>query len=276
MRLTLGSDPKLLRSPVTRGLVILNVAVWVLGLAGDALGVGWMSTEGLRLGFGLFPTLVGEEGMFWTPFTHMFLHGGLGHLAMNMFGLLLLGPDLERAFGVRGYLVLYLGSGLAGGWGYYGISHLLLGKIMPCVGASGAIMGLLGATVALYPRRVYVILPIMLPMKATVLAVVLVTSHLFFLLTPYGGNVAYDVHLMGGGCGWAIAAWAAAHHRRVWKDRMPRREVPYAMAELELIAARMRDGDPPRSEAERSRIEFLLQALRFEDFHSDLPSGFPG
>jgi membrane associated rhomboid family serine protease len=266
MQLSFGSDPQLRQSPVTRALVVLNVLFWAVGLLGDIFRFAPLSSGVLRMALGLYPSRVVTEGMYWTPFTYMFLHGNLTHLVMNMLGLYLLGPDLERAFRIRNYLLLYVLSGIAGGWGYVGVSYLLFGQVAPCVGASGAIMGLLGATVALYPARVYVVLPLMIPMRASVLAVIMLTVHLFFMLTPYGGNVAYDVHLMGGLIGYAFALAVASSYRRAWRSQLPARDVPNACVEMEdLLDRAARNASPGLSDSENARLRWLEQALRYED-----------
>jgi hypothetical protein len=90
------------------------------------------------------------RGMIWQPVTYMFLHGGFMHLLFNMFTLFFLGPETERAMGSRHFLAMYLLSGVLGGLGWIWLSphsHAL------CVGASGAIYGVLAAFATLYPRR---------------------------------------------------------------------------------------------------------------------------
>ncbi|BAJ29729.1 MULTISPECIES: rhomboid family intramembrane serine protease [Kitasatospora] len=75
-----------------------------------------------------------------------FVHGGLMHIAANVFSLWVLGPQLERVLGRARYLTLYLVSGIAGN----ALGYLLTGADMWAVGASGAIFGLLGATAVLF------------------------------------------------------------------------------------------------------------------------------
>ncbi|WP_033820435.1 rhomboid family intramembrane serine protease, partial [Kitasatospora sp. MBT63] len=81
--------------------------------------------------------------------TAMFVHAGFAHLATNMVSLLVLGPPLERALGRGRFLGLYLLSGLAGN----ALAFLVSGGALYSVGASGAIFGLLGATVVLVHRN---------------------------------------------------------------------------------------------------------------------------
>ncbi len=88
------------------------------------------------------------EGEWWRMFTGGFLHAGFIHLAFNMFLLWMLGSQLERLLGPTSYLILYFGSLLSGALGV-----MLLDPLALTVGASGAVFGLMGATVVYQLRR---------------------------------------------------------------------------------------------------------------------------
>jgi membrane associated rhomboid family serine protease len=265
MKISLPNDPWLPASPVTRSLILLNILVWLAGGVGSVFRLTALDTESILLTFGLFPQAVMDDGVLWTPFTHMFLHGNGTHLMVNMLGLFLLGPDLERTFGTVSFLLLYLLSGLIGGVGYMLFSFMVLGQLHPVVGASGAIMGILGAIVALFPRRVYVILPLMIPLRASTLAVLMLTAHIFFMFTPYGGRVAYDVHLYGGLTGYGFAWWVSRRHLRRIRAQNPDLDPARSVAELEGLVVRQAREREPLSEEELQRYAFLKEALRFED-----------
>lgn len=91
----------------------------------------------------------------WTFLTYAFLHGGLAHLAGNLVFLWIFGDNVEDRTTRWRFLLGYLGCGAAGG-----LAHVLLvGGDTPLVGASGAIAGLLGAYLVLYPRvRLFVVI----------------------------------------------------------------------------------------------------------------------
>jgi membrane associated rhomboid family serine protease len=88
------------------------------------------------------------QGALLTLFTSMFLHGSFGHLAGNMLFLWIFGDNIEDYLGHTTYLLLYLVSGVTAG-----LAHLLFnaGSVIPTVGASGAIAGVMGAYFVLYP-----------------------------------------------------------------------------------------------------------------------------
>ncbi|MGI8422280.1 MAG: rhomboid family intramembrane serine protease, partial [Gaiellaceae bacterium] len=118
---------------VTRGLVILNVLVYLITVA---QGAG-LNTPGGRLyerGALYGPAVA--NGDWWRLITSAFLHGGLLHIAFNMLALWWLGSSVELALGSRRYLGLYLASGLAGSAGALQITPNAF-----TVGASGAIYG---------------------------------------------------------------------------------------------------------------------------------------
>ncbi|HEY8231598.1 MAG TPA: rhomboid family intramembrane serine protease [Vicinamibacteria bacterium] len=88
---------------------------------------------------------------FWsTLFTSMFLHGGWAHLGGNMLYLWIFGDNLEKAMGRARFLVFYLVCGVAAG-----VAHIAFnsGSSVPTVGASGAISGILGGYLMLFPKN---------------------------------------------------------------------------------------------------------------------------
>jgi membrane associated rhomboid family serine protease len=135
-------------------LIALNVLVFLWELS-----VGHRALNGFIYEFGIVPhnTLLALTGhSYGSPatailplFTSMFLHGSLLHLGGNMLALWIFGDNIEDYLGHFNYLVLYLASGLAGA-----LTHILLNlnSRMPTIGASGAIAGVMGAYLILYPR----------------------------------------------------------------------------------------------------------------------------
>jgi rhomboid protease GluP len=94
--------------------------------------------------------LVGGE--WWRAITALFLHFGLVHIALNMLALYILGPFLERMFGTLKYTLIYLVSGIGSMLTVLALTQAKMFEPSLMVGASGAIMGLVGATAALYLR----------------------------------------------------------------------------------------------------------------------------
>jgi membrane associated rhomboid family serine protease len=124
-------------SRVSLSIVVLNVVIFVLGLA--------LGQRELQARFGNvagFPGVVGVvDGEYYRLLTAAFLHAGVFHILLNMFALAQLGPVLEHALGRVRFIALYLLSALGGSV----LSYLLSPPNTLGVGASGAIFGLFGA-----------------------------------------------------------------------------------------------------------------------------------
>lgn len=129
------------RPVVNITLVVINVAVWcILELIGDTQDAGTILKYG-----GIYPGLF-LEGEWYRLFTAMFLHFGAEHLANNMILLAAAGGRLEAAVGPIRYLIIYIGSGLAGNLLSFYIS-LQTGDYAVSAGASGAVFGMIGGLV---------------------------------------------------------------------------------------------------------------------------------
>lgn len=144
---------------VTRALVGINVAVFVITLLGGAsLVLGGGDSPLYRL-FAMQPVALSEpgggvtrgiaDGEYYRLLTAAFLHYGTLHLLLNMFALVSLGPELERALGRGRFLALYLLCGIAGNAASYALGP----EFTRAAGASGAIYGLAGAWLVLSRRR---------------------------------------------------------------------------------------------------------------------------
>jgi len=118
---------------VTKVLVAINVAVFLIGLA-PSIG-NWIDTWG-----SMSVPLVILDHQYWRMFTSLFVHAGILHIAFNMWALWVVGGFMEVAVGRLKFLLLYFISGFAGS-----VLVLLTLSPSPVVGASGAIFGLFGA-----------------------------------------------------------------------------------------------------------------------------------
>lgn len=143
--------PAWMFSTATGWLIVANVAIWfgmvIAATVFGGFGAGlWAPFPGgLTDLFGaMIPPLVPHEP--WRLITSAFLHAGLLHVALNMFLLWYLGLRLESAFGYGRFLVLYMGAALGGAIVSY-LWHSIVGGTS--VGASGAVLGVLGGLFAL-------------------------------------------------------------------------------------------------------------------------------
>jgi membrane associated rhomboid family serine protease len=133
---------------VTKGIVALNVGIYLAELAGGApinANSGWIFDHGY-----LYGPLV-AQGDWYRLITAAFLHYGPIHLGMNMLAVWWFGRAIENALGPVRFIMLYLVSGLAGSAG-----ALIATPTAATVGASGAIFGILGAALVLERQQTYV------------------------------------------------------------------------------------------------------------------------
>ncbi len=121
---------------VTVSIIAFNIAVFIWSLS---------DFENILNTYGFVPA----EFSILTVFTAMFLHGGLDHIFGNMWYLWLYGDNVEDRMGKVKYLAFYLMSGIAASLVHYMTN---LGSVIPAVGASGAISGVLGAYLVLFPN----------------------------------------------------------------------------------------------------------------------------
>jgi len=127
---------------VTYGLIVLNVLFFLVELNGGEAFIQQWSVVPRRL-------LANPASDFPTIFTSMFMHGGWLHLLGNMLYLWIFGDNVEDNFGHAKFLVFYLLCGVAATFAQVLVSS---NSSVPNLGASGAIAGVLGAYIVMFPR----------------------------------------------------------------------------------------------------------------------------
>ena len=171
-------------SPVVLNLIIINALVFVVQLLFDG-GEGTITNL-----LALYP----YDSGYFKPYqlvTHMFTHGGWGHIFFNMFALWSFGSLLERVWGPKKFLTFYLACGLAAA-----VAHLFLTN-NAAIGASGAVMGLLGAYAYLFPNTELLIFPLPFPVKAKWAIMGIAAIDVFGGVYPTGSQIAHFAHLGG-------------------------------------------------------------------------------
>jgi len=184
---------------VTYALIALNVGIF--------LSYWPLFTEPDKLNFffrewAMIPLLVSEAGTYHTLVTSMFMHGGVMHLLGNMLFLWIFGDNLEDEMGHTGFLLFYIVSGLGAG-----LAHIMSapGSPVPTVGASGAIAGVMGGYLLLFPRAQVDVLIIIVFLVRIIAVPAWLMLGLWFGLQlfsglgadPLTGGVAYWAHAGG-------------------------------------------------------------------------------
>ncbi len=240
-----------IRPSVTQSLIIINVVVFALGLIvrqPALLGLsipGSPHDESFAMVLGCYSWFTCfMEGELWRIITYQFVHANLGHILFNMFGLYFFGPPVEDAMGGKRFLLFYLTCGAAGAL----FSSLLAGlglytslpdtptviaevnnivamtgyegyvspwQMMPIVGASAAIYGILIATAFMYPHVHITLLfpPITMKLRTFALAIIgIATATILFNWNNAGGEAGH----LGGIIMGALIMF-------IWKFRLEKR-----------------------------------------------------
>lgn len=162
-------------------------------------------------GLALWPLGSGEFWP-WQLLSYAFLHGSLSHLVFNMFGLYMFGSDLERTWGSRRLLAFYGVSVLFAALAQLAVSELS-GSMVPTIGASGGLFGLLLGFAMLFPQRKIVPLIPPIPMPAWLYVLIYGVIELGLGVTGTLNGVAHFAHLGGILGGWLTL--------RYWRGQAP-------------------------------------------------------
>lgn len=233
-------------TPAVKWLLITNVAVWFVG---QVILEGFLRLPITGL-FGLFPGRVLFDFQIWQPVTYMFLHSmQITHILFNMLMLWFFGAELEQRWGTKFFLVYYFASGIGaailyclGMWTYSLITGAQTGLIVPVVGASGAIFGLLLAQGIIFGERVIYFF-MLFPMKTKVFVAIMGAVQVASMMSSSasGGEVAYLAHLGGLVAGYITLKIKDWNDRNSWKKKNKR-----TGRNLRLVVDNEKDEKPPK------------------------------
>lgn len=227
MLFPIGDDDRKLSGPafVTGAFLLINIGVFVLQLLFPELIYGYSTipaeiTTGQDLvnsapadarvsDLSQLPQRPGPTPIYLTLLTSMFMHGGFGHLFGNMLYLWIFGDNVEHRFGHGAFLAFYLVSGLIASAAQIALDP---DSVIPSLGASGAISGVLGAYLVLFPRnRVHAIFLFTVVSVPAIVAIGLWILFQFvngvgaIAATEQTGGVAYGAHIGGFFAGVVLA-----------------------------------------------------------------------
>ena len=190
------------RFPVVNiALILINIAVFAYELTlGDRLGDFFLTwgaiPEELTSGTDLPPTI--GLPIYATLLSSIFMHGGWLHLIGNMLFLWVFGDNVENAFGSFKYLLFYLLCGFAAAW-----AQILTdtGSFVPMIGASGAVAGVMGAYLVMFPGATVRTLVFLFVFVTVVHLPAIVLIGLWFLIQLFQGLAS--VGMEAGTAFWA-------------------------------------------------------------------------
>jgi len=181
-------------TPVVKYLVIVNSGIFFIQLL---LHPQWSMLLGLA------PAIF-WRGYVWQPVTYMFLHGGVFHLFFNMLVLWMFGSTLESTWGQRRFLKFYFICGIGAGLLNAVVTP---GSLIPTIGASGAIYGLLLAFGILFPGQLIYIWGIF-PVKAKYFVIGIGVLELLTSMSVTQSRIAHFTHLGGMLFGLVYMKWS--------------------------------------------------------------------
>lgn len=179
---------------VTYALIAANLVMYVLTLP------YFQGGEMLWAQLALYPLAVTHAEMLWGLVSHMFLHAGLLHIGGNMLFLWIFGDNLEDQMGHLGFLAFYMACGLAAALGQIATDPL---SSVPMVGASGAIAGVMGGYLLMFPRA-----------RIDILVIIIIIIRIFTIPAWTMLGLWFAIQLFGGvrniGAEGGVAYWAHA------------------------------------------------------------------
>jgi membrane associated rhomboid family serine protease len=180
--------------PVTRVILIINVVLFLLDLLTHHVILNYLALYSIH-------TNAFEP---YQVISHMFMHGNLGHIFFNMFGLFMFGRVLESVLGSKKFFILYFLSGI-GAAGLQLMIYYFQQAPAIMIGASGAIFGVLAAFAMMFPNVELMIIFLPVPIKAKYLVPIYAVFELFFGIASFkGDNIAHFAHLGGALVGFIL------------------------------------------------------------------------
>jgi len=172
-------------------LIYINVIFYIISLIFLAVGIN-LSTL-----LGIVPALVLKKYYVWQFFTYMFMHGSIFHLLFNMMLLWMLGTELYLIWGNRFFLKYYFICGIGAGLAVVFLSFLNPASfIVPTIGSSGAVFGLLLAYGVIFKNKILYVFGLV-PVKANKLVLIMGAIELVSLFSQGDSSISHLAHLGG-------------------------------------------------------------------------------
>ncbi|MCS7124022.1 MAG: rhomboid family intramembrane serine protease [Candidatus Bathyarchaeota archaeon] len=206
------------RPITTLALIIANIAVYAV----SSYQRFFMEIDDYWVSAGGFvPSLIAMPNQLYRIFSSMFLHADFFHILFNMYFLYLFGRAVEEALGKLRFLILYIFSGVAASIFHTAFSFLggATAYVIPAIGASGAISGVLGAYLILYPGTsltmgwFFFYMPVLFRMKAAYYLIFWFATQVIYGYARLGGSTAVFAHAGGFIAGIALLPLVASEKR---------------------------------------------------------------
>ncbi|MFL6317428.1 MAG: rhomboid family intramembrane serine protease [Nitrososphaeraceae archaeon] len=201
------------RPYVNYSLIAINIIIFIWEIMVSSFFTNEQVVTEIFSTYGVIPRLF-LAGDLMSAVTSMFIHGGIAHIAGNMVFLFVFGDNIEDRFGRVKYLLIYISWGIVASL-VHSVYAVNTGTgVVPAVGASGAISGVLGAYLVMFPRaKIFTVIMafFITTVRIPALAFIpfwFILQIIFALIGPAGGGVAYLAHIGGFVVGMATGyAW---------------------------------------------------------------------
>jgi membrane associated rhomboid family serine protease len=198
--------------PVLKTLLIINVVVFFFqyfllsnltfsGVSLNYLFEKYFAMQPINFSSGFS---FSSEHVFypWQLITYQFMHGSLGHIFFNLFALWMFGSELENIWGSKKFLIYYLASGVGAAVLHIFVSPFF-GPLVPMIGASGAIFGILLGFGMTFPNRPIIMFPLFIPIKAKYFVMLYAGLEMIMGVTSSDG-IAHFAHIGGAITGFLL------------------------------------------------------------------------
>lgn len=245
-------------TPMVKKLIIANVIVFVAQII-------FQKTETIeKMGAFVFDWAV-PQGQVWRFVSYQYLHGGVRHLLWNMIGLYFLGAMMERSWGPRKFFLLYTLFGISGAALYavlVGIGVLSPGVM---IGASGSVLGLIGACAVAAPQ-VRVLVMFIFPVAIRTIAII---CAVFYTLSVMHSQNGADACHLGGLAVGALWVWFEAKGIIRWPSQLGKAIGPSGR---KWVQVKIRKGawelKMKRKQAQQAQIDRILKKVHEQGLSS--------
>ncbi len=232
------------------------IFVFMIELIADTSTTGGILSE-----LGFRPGDLTDPARSYTLLTSMYTHAGFSHLFWNLLGLIFIGMMFEQRIGARPFILLYFLSGLVGTLVF---AALHWNSLIPVVGASGAISGVLGGFARLFPREKLSMIIMVIPLPPMPIWIIVgIFVFIQLLLSGTSTDIAFEAHLGGLAAGILIAPLVVKMplHKRVKRMiSLSSIRVLATTPELKSILRRIEDEELP--DIKSAWIENFLSKAR--------------
>jgi rhomboid family protein len=199
--------------------------------------------------FGLVPYASVHGLRVWQPFTYLFLHDGILHILLNLLYLAMFGADLEHMWGARKFYVYFFLCGVGAGLIDVSVKLILdphgLGTaLIPTIGCSGAIYGILLADAVLLPHRRVWMFPLPITVSMRIFVIIMGAIEFFGTIGSTGDNISHICHLGGMVVGYVYLRRGS--HLYNWRNVLSDWKQRRLRKKFEVYVREHRDKPPER------------------------------